>query len=398
MSHTEGPFPASARRVAMVVYTAVLLGGLYYGLVIERPVAAGRLAGFTAVLAALFALEAAVHRRGPSGQPARAAAGLLLVRLPLFVLAVALEGSGVARALYVLIPFAAYFAFGAAVALALAGACTALLLTGYSLTVPGWYTEPEYVSDLVMFTLGLAMAVSMAAMAAGEQGGRLRLEESHRRLAAYADRVAELSTAAERNRLAREIHDSLGHHLTAVAIQLEKAAAFTDRDPPVAARALADARWSADRALAEVRRSVRALGEDGPLPFSLPEALAELVRHAGGREEPRIDLEISGEGTEGYRPPALTALYRAAQEGLTNACRHAAASRISVSLDLGPSAARLVVSDDGRGIGRPPEPGAGFGLRAMRERVGLLGGSVEVAGPPGGGTTLTVTVPRTAGP
>ncbi|WP_165989495.1 sensor histidine kinase [Streptomyces sp. YIM 98790] len=392
--------PASARWVGVVLYTAVLLGGLYYGLLVERPVAAGRLAGFTAAMAALFALEALQHRRRsrPAHRPpAREAAGLLLARLPLFVAAVWLEGSGVARALYVLIPFTAYFAFGPAVALALAGGCTALLLTGYTLTVPGWYAEAEYVSDLVMFVLGLAMAVSMAAMAAGEQRGRARLEESHRRLSAYAARVAELSTAAERNRLAREIHDSLGHHLTAVAIQLEKAAAFSDRDPPVAARALADARWSADRALQEVRRSVRALGEDGTPPFSLPEALADLVRHAGGRDEPRIDLDIGGQGADGYGPAALTALYRAAQEGLTNACRHAAATRISVSLDLGPSAARLVIGDDGRGPGGAAAPGEGFGLRAMRERVGLLGGTVTVAARPGGGTVLTVTVPRAAG-
>jgi signal transduction histidine kinase len=402
--------PAAARLVMTVLYTAVLLGGAYYALVIDRPVAIGRLAGFASVLAALFAVEAAAHRGAPPRRPARAAVVLLLARLPLFVLAVALDGSGVARVLYVLIPFTAYFAFGRTAALALAAGCVALLLTGYTLTVPGWYTEAEYVSDLVMFVLGLVLAVSMAAVADGEQRGRARLEESHRRLSAYAARVAELSTAAERNRLAREIHDSLGHHLTAVAIQLEKAEAFAGRDPAVAARAVADARWSADQALDEVRRSVRALGEDGPAPFALPEALAELVRHAGGHAEPRIDLRVSGDGGEGYGPGALTALYRAAQEGLTNARRHAAASRVSVSLDLAASRAHLVISDDGCGIALP-EPGAGggdlggpdpsggtggFGLRAMRERVGLLGGTVGLDSRPGAGTTVTVTVPRTA--
>ncbi|XVQ16216.1 sensor histidine kinase [Spirillospora sp. CA-255316] len=123
----------------------------------------------------------------------------------------------------------------------------------------------------------------------------------------------------------------------------------------------------------------------------MPSALDDLVRHVdGGRV--RVTLKVSGE-QDGYDIGALTALYRAAQEGLTNAHRHAEASHIVVSLDLGESAGRLVVADDGRGLsgadGRP-----GLGLRGMRERVRLLGGEIDISAGPGGGTTLSITLPR----
>ncbi|WP_443484153.1 histidine kinase, partial [Klebsiella pneumoniae] len=77
------------------------------------------------------------------------------------------------------------------------------------------------------------------------EGVLAELAASHERLSHYALRVAELSTAAERNRVARDIHDSLGHHLTAIAVQLEKAEVFRDRDPQASAQAVSDARWSA---------------------------------------------------------------------------------------------------------------------------------------------------------
>jgi signal transduction histidine kinase len=119
--------------------------------------------------------------------------------------------------------------------------------------VPDWHLRAEYISDLLMFALGILLAIAMAAVATDEQRARLQL-------AGTLEQVADLSAAHERNRLAREIHDSLGHHLTAIGIQLETAEAFAPLDSATSARAVSNARWSADRALAEVRTSVRALG------------------------------------------------------------------------------------------------------------------------------------------
>jgi signal transduction histidine kinase len=380
--------------VSSVVYAAVLGGGLYYAIVADQNEPPARVAGFVAALALLFLLDVVERRRYAAGTPPHAAAALIAVRLALFVPAVAFDGSGVSRALFLLVPFTAYFAFGRATSVALGVACVGLLLTGYALSVPGWYLRAEYVSDALMICIGLVLAISMAAVAVGEQKGRARLQTALNELTAYSAQVAELSAATERNRLARDIHDSLGHHLTAIAVQIEKASAFRDRDPVAAEQALADARWSARRALDEVRQSVRVLRDEGAT-FCLSAALADLVRHTED-DQLRVTLNVVGD-QEDYELGTLTALYRAAQEGLTNARRHARATHVSVSVTFDEPGARLVVADDGRGFPAPAAgPGPeGFGLLSMRERVQLLDGRVEIDSRPDTGTVVTVTVPRT---
>jgi signal transduction histidine kinase len=356
--------------------------------------------GFIAAIGLLFGLEAADQRRDATRAAWSSAAVLLAARLALFAAVAALDDSGLSRVLFVLVPFAAYFAFGRAVSLALAAASLAVLLAGYALWVPHWYTDATKVSDILMFCVGLVLAISMASIAVGQQEGRARLEtalhdleRSHAQLTAYSAQVAELSAAAERNKLARDIHDSLGHHLTAISIQLEKASAFRDRDAGAAQQALADARSSARHALDDVRLSVRTLRGEAAR-FSLPAKLTELVRQAGG-QQPQITLSITGEES-GISDAALTVLYRAAQEALTNARRHAQAGHVSVSVEFGRSGARIVVADDGRGF-RPqpagPPGSSGYGLTGMRERAALVGGTMEVESRPGGGTHVTVTVP-----
>ena len=205
---------------------------------------------------------------------------LLLARCALIGAVVVLDASGLSQVLFVLLPFTAYFAFGRTTALALGALCLAGLLTAYVLTAPGWYRDLEHVSDLLMLTVGLVLALSMAAVAVGEQRARRELEE-------YAARVAELSAATERNRLARDIHDSLGHHLTAMSVQLEMASDFRALDPDAAQRALNEARRSVRLALGDVRQSVRALRDEAARP-SLSAALAGLARgrRGAGRGSP----------------------------------------------------------------------------------------------------------------
>ncbi len=300
----------------------------------------------------------------------------------------ALDGSSVSRILLVLVPFTAYFAFGRMISVVLGVVCVAVVVAGYSLSVPRWYADIEYVSDLLMFCIGVVMSIAMATVAAGERDSRARLEESHARLAAYAAKVAELSAATERVRLARDIHDGLGHHLTAISVLLEKASAFSERDPASAEQALADARDSARRALDDVRRSVRTLRAEQE-PFSPSAALGDLVRHVrDGR--PVVALDVVGDES-GCDLPTRTALFRAAQEALTNARRHARADHVSVRLTFDDSGAELVVADDGRGLSAGRE---GFGLIGMRERIPLVGGQVDLDSGPATGTRVTVTVPR----
>ncbi|MFC7612401.1 sensor histidine kinase [Actinokineospora soli] len=281
-----------------------------------------------------------------------------VVTVVLYAVAAVLDASGLAWALFLLVPFTAYLRHGRRAGLAVAAACLAGMVA--VLWAPGWLADPEAVGDLLMFAIGLVLACGMAESAA---------------------RVAELSAAGERNRLARDVHDGLGHHLTAIAVQLEKADAFRDRDPGAADAAVRAARDSAREALDDVRHSVRALRAD----FDLTAALRALVaQHGAG-----VTLHVDGTD-RGTGQTARTAVYRAAQEALTNARRHAGATAVRVSVAFTDHAVRLDVADDGRGTGGAPE---GFGLRGMRERAELAGGGVRVASGPGG-TTVTVTVPR----
>jgi len=346
--------------VTGAVYAIVLVAGLYYALAGLGEARPARVAGFVAGIGLLFALEQAELRLPVSR---RTAAAFLAARLVLFAAVVALDESSLSRVLFVLVPFAAYLTFGRTAGLVLGGLCLAVLLAGFAVWVPGWYRDANYVSDVLMFGLGLIMAIAMADVAAREVRS--------------AARVAELSVAAERNRLARDIHDSLGHHLTAISIQLEKAAAFTERDPAVAGQALADARASARRALEDVRTSVGTLRT----PASLRAALASL------------DVPVSVSGAERDLDPAtVTALYRAAQEAVTNARRHGAAGHVAVAVTFGAADTRLEVTDDGAGF-EPAGEHTGFGLLGMRERAALLGGAVDVSSEPGSGTRIAVTVP-----
>ncbi|PSL53943.1 signal transduction histidine kinase [Saccharothrix carnea] len=274
---------------------------------------------------------------------------VLAVQAVLVVVVAFADGSGMARVLFLLLPFGAYFAFGRVVAVGVGVASAVFLVVAFQVTVPGWTRSVEHVSDLLMFGIGLVLALAMA----------------------------EMSAAAERNRVARDVHDGLGHHLTAVSVLLEKASAFREVDAAVADRAVEDARESARRALEDVRTSVRALRE----PFRLGESLTQL---AGG-----LGVAVACTGDESrYATGTLLALYRAAQEGITNAMRHGG-SDVSVTVHCGPREARLVVVDDGPGFAAERE---GFGLRGVRERIAQAGGSVEVDC--GSGTKLTVVVPR----
>ncbi len=209
-------------RVSVLVYAVVLLAGLYYAVAGLSPDADPlRLAGFVAGIGVLVAVESLGGRH---------VVALLALRLALYVAVAALDESGLSRVLFVLVPFTAYLQLGRRVGLALGGVSLVLLLGGYLLWMPGWYTDATSVSDVLMFCVGLVLALSMAAIATREREARAR--------------ATELSAAVERTRLARDIHDGLGHHLTAIAVQLEKAEAFRDLDPAAADRAVVYKRQS----------------------------------------------------------------------------------------------------------------------------------------------------------
>lgn len=218
------------------------------------------------------------------------------------------------------------------------------------------------------------------------------LASANRKLREYAVEAEELAATRERNRLAREIHDSLGHYLTVVNVQIEAARAMHERDSARSRAALDKAQSLTQQGLQEIRRSVAALRA---LPLenqSLPAALGHIVEEsrAAGLE---VTFELLGAPRK-IAPAAELTLYRAAQEGLTNVRKHATTATASVRLSFDhPAIVSLSVSDKGAGTAALDIGSHGFGLIGLRERAQLLGGRFQVETAPGNGFTLRVEVP-----
>ena len=222
-----------------------------------------------------------------------------------------------------------------------------------------------------------------------ERRARTEVAEANEQLRRYAAEVAELSATKERNRVARDIHDGLGHHLTVVQMQLQAARAVLGTDPERAAALLEKAQHQSTEALADVRRSVAALREPRAAD-PLPDALRRLASESSSAGV-ATDVEVLGSRRD-LQPELEESLYRVAQEGLTNVRKHSGAGSARVLLDYGtPDSVRLEVRDDGRGT--EASNGNGFGLMGLRERVESFGGRLTVDSAAGAGLTLRVELP-----
>jgi signal transduction histidine kinase len=214
------------------------------------------------------------------------------------------------------------------------------------------------------------------------------LEGANKQLAAYATQAEELAMTRERNRLAREIHDNLGHYLTIVNVQIEAARVVMDSEPARALDALKKAKDLTQKGLSRVRESVAALRESPVSNRPLAEAIASLVQEAQSTGIV-TEFKVTGE-TQSLEHKSALAIYRAAQEGLTNVRRHARASRVDVLLDFQRSKVYIEVKDNGVGATKTT---GGFGLLGIRERMHLLGGNVEISTGVGEGFCLKASVP-----
>ena len=207
-------------------------------------------------------------------------------------------------------------------------------------------------------------------------------------------RAREAGVVEERRRLAGEIHDTLAQGLTGVIAQLE-AAEHTRRRPEEWSRHLSQARSLARSSLTEARRSVRALRPEQLDDAGLPEALGTLVRTWSERTATPAD--VTGTGTPvRLAPDVESAVFRVAQEALTNVAKHAHATRARVTLTYLDDALLLDVADDGVGFD-PREASDGYGLVGMRERLRRVDGVLTVESARGGTTVnATVHLPTTA--
>lgn len=228
--------------------------------------------------------------------------------------------------------------------------------------------------------------ITRQAIHAQEETDRLakELEEANARLRAGAERDRAHAALSERNRIARDIHDGLGHYLTTIAVQLEAARTLMPTDPAQAAATIARAERQSREALDEVRRSVRTLRSDAPPP-DLRDSLAGLVAESGLEAR----FHIHGEPRP-LPPAAVDALFRTAQEGLTNVRKHAGTKQVRVTLRYDAAGTGLEIEDDGCGSGGSA---GGFGLTGLRERLEAIGGRLHAANRPEGGFLLRAEIP-----
>lgn len=222
------------------------------------------------------------------------------------------------------------------------------------------------------------------------------LQAAHSRLKAYALQVAELAVAEERNRLAREMHDALGHRLTVAVVQLEGSQRLIPNDPGRAAQMVGAMREQLKEALTELRQTVAQLRTDSETDRPLTDSLKQLA--LSFQEATGLPVQLT-------LPTALPplpagqrlALYRAAQEGLTNVHKHAQAKQLWLTLNLADGQLSLMVEDDGLGLSPDLVPGR-YGLRGLQERAAQLGGACNCYTRPGGGTQLHFQIPLSPTP
>ncbi|MCE6997151.1 sensor histidine kinase [Saccharothrix sp. S26] len=357
--------------LTVVAYVTLPLGSESF----EQLLVPTLLVGLVYSAFAIFAFPFA-QRRGTA-----AAAVYVLVQLPLGFVLFALSGAAVGGVLLLVVLVAQSVLL---LPLPAAAAVAAVIpLIHVRMAWPDGLREGLATLAVTGFT------VVITELLVREQRARAELALANERLRGYAAQAEQLATTQERNRVARDIHDGLGHHLTVVQMLLQAARAVIDTaDRDRLDGMLAKAQDQAKQALTEVRRSVAALREPRPEPLvDALRALASEVTEAGVP----TDVEVRG-APRGSRAEVEESLFRAAQEALTNVRKHADATAATVVLDYGRAdAVRLQVSDDGRGM--VEQPGGGFGLVGLEERVAGLGGRVSVDSAAGRGVTLTVEVP-----
>ena len=275
----------------------------------------------------------------------------------------------------------------------LVAACSAVMVT---IWISQAHPIAQLVRELAVWTAALAFVIVISRMLLVQHKARTEMEalagrlgDANEQLRVQAAEIGELAKAQERNRIARDIHDVLGHYLTVVHVQLEAAKTLFKREPETARAAILKAQALTREGLSEVRRSVSLLRDS---PSTERPLLAAIEKLASECKADGIHAAVRLRGTPRALPePVEITLYRAAQEALTNVRRHARASKLDIELAFASgSGIRLRIEDDGVGSDLLNQ---GFGLVGLRERAESVGGSMSVRSALGGGFTLEIELP-----
>jgi len=283
-------------------------------------------------------------------------------------------------------------------------------LSVYQVAVSSWPAQVPWTVPTGWLVLQGAMMLLVgyvtATLVSVQREQRAALAEAYQRQAAINERLQrsaaiqeELAISRERNRLARELHDTLAHSLSAVTVQLEAARSLWATQPEKARRMLDQADETVRTGLTEARRAMQSLRASPLDDLGLVLAVRELAETAAQRSGAELELDMPEQLSGRLSPVVEQGAYRIVQETLENVVRHAEARTIRVRLEQTREQLSLSVEDDGQGIDGAGAPLSEedvrqrLGIRGMRERAMMIGGRLDISSQAGRGTTVRLTVP-----
>ncbi|MGF1589900.1 MAG: sensor histidine kinase [Pleurocapsa sp.] len=250
------------------------------------------------------------------------------------------------------------------------------------------------IAESLIFGLSIFFVLQLTSRVLNERRMRQQLAHAHEQLQQYAQQVEELAALQERNRIARDIHDSLGHALTGLNIQMQTAVKLWEKEPIQARSFLGQAQELGKTAMKEVRKSISTLREDKedeqPLQVKIETLVADFCRGTGLSVRTDISPNISRYSS--ISSPVATTIYRIVQESLTNIFKYAQATDVQIQLNRSREKIYLTVTDNGKGF-NPDQNQAGFGLRGMQERVAAVKGQFQLTTSLGQGCKIKIEIP-----
>jgi signal transduction histidine kinase len=372
-----------------------------WALGIFSPPRDGLSAEFVATFTALTGLVAAIEFWAPGrSAPVWQRLIALVAELVLAYLIVRAHGTLIRPALIYIVPASrALLLFDERVGVSL----SLLIWIGYGLNLLsyGWPDRMHELPGYIAFVLPLYLLTVVLTLAVIRQmASRVRLQQlyddlarAHQQLQKLGEQARLAAVAEERNRLAREIHDSLAHYLTVINVQLEAAEKLAGTNHERALVAVRHARRLVIDCLQDVRHSVGALRASSLEELRIDGALRKLASDFSTATAVQVEVAVPSSTNESIAPEIRQALFRVAQEGLTNVQKHARATHVWLTLESSAESVRLTVRDNGRGNDDKPRALSGFGLVGLRERVELHGGHLSFERITDGGSMLTAEIP-----
>jgi len=265
------------------------------------------------------------------------------------------------------------------------------------LSFPFMKPRTEYFSLTIVLFFARLITVTFVALVVQWLANRQRVQsralaEANQKLIQYAATTEQLAASQERNRLARELHDTLAHSLSGVTVELEAVDALWDVNANAARPMLQHALQHTRSGLTEARRALQALRASPLEDLGLALAIAQLADSVAARANLKLELDVP-QRLVNLRPEVEQSVYRIAQEVLTNVLRHAQATQVRVSLARANGHLTLTIADNGRGFEKAQVANTRYGLKGIRERAEMASGQLQVESEPRQGTIVRLTLP-----